>query len=89
MTPSHLPSVDLKPGQHQLRHFYASAEIADGVAATEVQKRLGHKNLRTTVETYHHLFEDQEDRAAERVNARMVGLPIVPGGDSDATGTDG
>lgn len=81
-------SADLRPGQHQLRHFYASAEIAEGVSPGEVQKRLGHKSLDTTMGIYHHLFDDQEDAAADRVNARMAGLPIM--GDTSApTGTTG
>ena len=81
-------SLDLRPGQHQLRHFYASAEIADGANPVEIQKRLGHAHLSTTLGTYHHQFQDQEDAAADRVSARVAGLPIM-GARTAPTGTTG
>ena len=40
--------ISLGDGYHQLRHFYASALIANGVSVKVVQKRLGHAAAKMT-----------------------------------------
>lgn len=54
---------------HDLRHTHASLLIADGWRDDQVKDRLGHGSIRTTIDTYGHLFpghdEEQLDRLAE------------------------
>lgn len=47
---------------HDLRHFYASVLIAAGLSVKVVQERLGHASARETLDTYAHLWPDDEDR---------------------------
>ncbi|MFI1889884.1 tyrosine-type recombinase/integrase [Streptomyces jumonjinensis] len=47
---------------HELRHHYASVLIAGGENPKVVQKRLGHKDVMTTLRTYAHLFAEAEEQ---------------------------
>jgi integrase len=51
------------PTPHDLRHYYASLLIrSNGNNPKLVQARLGHASAKTTLDTYGHLFPDEEDR---------------------------
>jgi integrase len=65
--------MGLRPGQglHQLRHFYASLLIAQGLNVKEVQERLGHKDATITLRTYTHLFPDSDDRTRAAIDAAL------------------
>ena len=54
---------------HDLRHFYASLLIRSGCSVKVVQTRLGHKNASETLDTYSHLWPDDEDRTRAAVDA--------------------
>jgi integrase len=43
---------------HDLRHRYASAQIARGVPVTEVAAALGHSRKSLTLDTYSHVLVD-------------------------------
>ena len=45
---------------HQLRHTHATELVNDGVSLTTIRKRLGHKNLQTTLR-----YTEQSDAAAD------------------------
>lgn len=45
---------------HDLRHFYASLLIADGRSVKTVQARLGHATAAETLDTYSHLWHDDD-----------------------------
>lgn len=47
---------------HELRHHYASVLISGGESPTVVQRRLGHRDVSTTMRTYSHLFAEAEER---------------------------
>jgi integrase len=52
---------------HSLRHTYASLCVAAGIKPTKLSGRMGHGNVRTTLDIYVHLFPDDdasEDMAA-------------------------
>ncbi len=53
---------------HELRHTPASLSIASGANVKAVQKMLGHKSAALTLDRYGHLFEDELDAVAERLN---------------------
>lgn len=53
-----------RPRIHDLRHSHASWLIAQGVPLPEIQNRLGHEDISTTVGTYGHLLPDSHRRTA-------------------------
>ncbi|MBA3286826.1 MAG: site-specific integrase [Acidimicrobiia bacterium] len=66
---------------HDLRHHCASMLIAAGCSVTAVQHFLGHKNASETLDTYSHLWPDDEDRIRAAIDA---GLGLRAAGVSDA-----
>ena len=52
---------------HDLRHFYASALISAGCSVKAVQKALGHASATETLETYAHLWPEDEDRTRKAI----------------------
>lgn len=59
-------------GMHDLRHFYASALIRAGLNPKVVATRLGHANAAMTLNTYSHLWPDDEDRTRQAVDQLML-----------------
>jgi integrase len=57
---------------HDLRHHYASVLIRSGASVKVVQTRLGHASAKTTLDTYGHLFPDEEDRTRAAVDAAFA-----------------
>lgn len=53
---------------HDLRHFYASALIHQGCSVPVVQKALGHSTPTETLNTYAHLWPNQEDQTAVAID---------------------
>jgi integrase len=49
---------------HDLRHSHASWLIAGGANVLQVMKRLGHRDIRTTLNTYGHVFPSDEEALA-------------------------
>lgn len=50
---------------HDLRHHYASVLIAGGENPKVVQKRLGHKDVMTTLRIYSHLWAEAEEQTRD------------------------
>ncbi|MFC8037847.1 tyrosine-type recombinase/integrase [Paenarthrobacter sp. NPDC057355] len=65
---------------HDLRHYFASLLIAQGLDVKVVQKSLRHSSAKTTLDTYGHMWPDKEDTAraavagvlAERLSRRTA-----------------
>ena len=82
------PAVAASVGEpltfHDLRHTAASLLIREGLHAKVIQERLGHASVRTTLDTYSHLFGGMDQAAADALDAAArgagVGLEAVPGG---------
>jgi integrase len=53
---------------HALRHTAASLAIASGANIKVVQQMLGHKSATMTLDLYGHLFPDQLDEVADRMD---------------------
>ncbi|KNB52826.1 tyrosine-type recombinase/integrase [Streptomyces caatingaensis] len=61
---------------HDLRHFYASLLIRHREDVKTVQKRLGHSKPSITLDTYTHLWPNQEDTTRDAVEAVLgTGVP--------------
>ncbi len=61
--------VDASP--HDLRHYGASLLISAGCSVTAVQHFLGHKNASETLDTYSHLWPDDEDRIRAAIDGGL------------------
>lgn len=60
---------------HDLRHTTASIAISAGANVKAVQKLLGHKDAKETLNTYASLFERDLDEVADRMNTAMTTPP--------------
>jgi len=58
-----LPKIRL----HDVRHSYATAALAAGIAAKVVSERLGHATIAITMDTYSHVLPGLDERAAATV----------------------
>jgi integrase len=67
--PAGLPRI----GAHGLRHPYATAALRAGVSPEVVSKRLGHASVVLTLSIYAHVFEQDEQAAAELTARAIVG----------------
>lgn len=61
--------VGLKPIRvHDLRHSHASMLIELGFTPLEIAERLCHESIKTTLDTYSHLYPDKDQKLADRLN---------------------
>lgn len=65
-------NYNLKPITiHGLRHTHCSLLFESGASIKEVQERLGHKDVQTTMNIYAHVSEKAKDSAAEKFSNFM------------------
>jgi integrase len=55
---------------HDLRHTCASLAVSAGVNVLALQRMLGHKSAKVTLDTYADLFDDDLDAVADTLHAR-------------------
>lgn len=56
---------------HSLRHTHTSLLIEAGVGIKEIQQRLGHTEIETTMNIYEHLTSDMEEKASKKFSNLM------------------
>lgn len=61
---------------HDLRHAHAALLIASGQHPKVIQGRLGHASIRTTLDTYSHLFQGLDEAAADALDEVMSGRAV-------------
>ncbi len=54
---------------HDLRHYFASLLIAEGVDIKTVQCRMRHSHASTTLNVYGHLFPDKDETSRAAVGS--------------------
>lgn len=59
---------------HSLRHTHASMLLYRGVNIKYVSKRLGHKTIVTTLQTYQHILDEMDQRESSHLNEMMSDL---------------
>lgn len=62
-TKANLPNI----GLHGFRHTHASMLYNAGANDKEVAERLGHANIKTTLDIYTHLSDDQKEKTTEKL----------------------
>lgn len=61
--------INLKPIRiHDFRHSHASYLLGNGISVVAVSKRLGHSNVKQTLETYAHLVPQEMDNIIKKLN---------------------
>ncbi|MFI1524983.1 tyrosine-type recombinase/integrase [Streptomyces griseus] len=73
---------------HDFRHHYASVLIGGGENPKVVQRRLGHKDVMTTLRTYAHLFAEAEQKTRDVLDAAWA-EPGETVGDAELSETGG
>jgi integrase len=58
---------------HELRHTFVALLIAEGADPLTIQRRLGHKDIRTTLNEYGHLFPDKDLALTQRMDGVLRG----------------
>ncbi|GHP14313.1 site-specific integrase [Lentilactobacillus fungorum] len=56
---------------HGFRHTHASALFAAGASIKEVQERLGHEDIQTTMDVYTHVTNQQNEEAVQKLEAYL------------------
>lgn len=56
---------------HDLRHSHASYLISQGISIVAVAKRLGHKNIEVTLNTYSHLMPQEEELLVKKLSFKI------------------
>ena len=57
---------------HGFRHTHCSLLFESGFTIQEVQDRLGHSDLKTTMSVYAHVTEKQRDNMADKIAKFMA-----------------
>lgn len=71
------------PTPHWLRHTHVALCHAAGMSLAEIQRRLGHEDIQTTINIYGRMIEDMSHESAARADALFV--PGVVAGEIVAT----
>lgn len=61
---------------HDLRHSHASMLVEMGFSPLEISNRLGHESVKTTLDTYSHLYPDKDQQLADRLNQFRKAMPM-------------
>lgn len=54
---------------HDLRHSHATMLLEQGVHAKVISERLGHSNIKTTLDIYSHVLPNMQEEAANQIDA--------------------
>ncbi len=66
------------PTPHWLRHTHVMLCHAAGMSLPEIQRRIGHEDIKTTINVYGRMIDDMSDDVAARLDAMMSGrLPVA------------
>jgi integrase len=63
---------------HDLRHTCASLLIREGASIKAVQHHLGHKSASITLDRYGHLFPEELDHLADRLDRLYAQAGVYP-----------
>ena len=75
---------------HELRHTFATFQLAAGERPKVVQEILGHSSIKTTMDTYSHVIPGMQEEAAGRLQRLLFGpTPVTfPSDDENASRND-
>lgn len=67
-----------KPTPHWLRHTHVMLCHAAGMTLPEIQRRIGHEDIKTTINVYGRMIDDMTDEVSDRLDLLLTGraLPV-------------
>lgn len=72
-----------RPTPHWLRHSHVYVCHAAGMDLAQIQRRLGHKDIKMTINTYGRMIDDMTEDVAARLDALLTTRPaselVIPG----------
>lgn len=63
--------AERKPTPYWLRHTHVAICHAAGLTQTEIQRRIGHESIQTTMDVYGRMIEGMSDESADRLDALL------------------
>jgi integrase len=74
--------ADRHPTPHWLRHTHVLLCHMAGMSLAEIQRRIGHEDIKTTINVYGRMIDDMSDDVADKLDALLSGrVPQVVGGE--------
>lgn len=64
--------ADRKPTPYWLRHTHVLLCVKAGLEQSEIQRRIGHESIQTTINVYGRLIDGMSDEAAERMESMLA-----------------
>ena len=61
-----------RPTPHWIRHSHVLICHAAGMSLAEIQRRIGHEDIKMTINTYGRLIDDMSDDVADRLDALLT-----------------
>lgn len=69
-----------RPTPYWLRHTHVALCVAAGMSLPEIQRRVGHESIQTTIDVYGRMIDEMSDDTADRLDALLMpGAPVVAG----------
>lgn len=69
-----IAGIEKKITPHSFRHTHTSLLIEAGVGIKEIQQRLGHTDINTTMNIYAHMTDNMEEKASQKFDKLMEDL---------------
>lgn len=66
-----------KPTPHWLRHTHVALCHAAGMSLAEIQRRLGHEDIQTTINTYGRMIDEMSDESALKLDFLLTPRPAA------------
>ncbi len=66
-----IAKIDKQVTPHSLRHTHTSLLVESGVGIKEIQQRLGHTDIKTTMDIYAHMTKKLEEKASQKFSELM------------------
>lgn len=63
------------PTPHWLRHTHVALCHAADMSLAEIQRRIGHEDIQTTINTYGRMIDEMNDRSAEKLDRLLTPRP--------------
>lgn len=67
--------TDRGPTPHWLRHTHVALCHAADMSLAEIQRRIGHEDIQTTINTYGRMIDEMNDRSAEKLDRLLTPRP--------------
>jgi integrase len=71
--------TDRGPTPYWLRHTHVALCHAAGMSLPEIQRRIGHESIQTTIDVYGRMIDGMSDESADKLEALLTPIAVVQG----------